>query len=445
MSEDVAYCSKTNARITNEEWFEISRALEPHHAVFYKVWEMGKPVFDDSIPTACVQFDNEGKFIWFRFNPGFWSTLDLYNKLFVICHEAMHVVLNHGARSRDAGVNSAAANVAMDIVVNHTLVRSFGFERDKIDNSENYCWIDTVFKDRLQKPSEDETFEHYFNMLDAISIDLVGPGMPKTVDGHEGLGDGDSNWGKVIKELNGSLSEEEKKAIESTIKKHFQDEERKKDGDNSKDGKDGGTHAGSGTGGWCFVTTGTRKRKKKWETIIKKWAIRHLKTTDKEVEQWIKINRRMSMLPRDMMLPTDAEVEVEDREATKIKVWFFLDTSGSCWNLKDRFFMAAESLPEYRFQVRLFCFDTMVQETTLESKKVYGGGGTSFKIIEDHVSKTMQREKIKHPDAVFVITDGYGDNIRPSKPEKWHWFLTADGSKGCIDPGCNIYSLAEFE
>ena len=131
-------------KISSEEWLEISYSLEPHHAVFYKVWQMGKPVFDESIDTAAVQFDQEGKFVLFRFNPNFWSKLNLYNKLFVICHEALHIVLNHGIRTKDAGMNAQAVNVALDVVVNHTLIRNFGFDCSMIDNADHFCWVDTV-------------------------------------------------------------------------------------------------------------------------------------------------------------------------------------------------------------------------------------------------------------------------------------------------------------
>jgi hypothetical protein len=66
-SFDVARCEQLDVRITNEEWFKISRALEPHHAVFYKVWEMGKPIFNSDIDTAAVQFDKNGEFICVSF------------------------------------------------------------------------------------------------------------------------------------------------------------------------------------------------------------------------------------------------------------------------------------------------------------------------------------------------------------------------------------------
>jgi predicted metal-dependent peptidase len=146
-----------------------------------------------------------------------------------------------------------------------------------------------------------------------------------------------------------------------------------------------------------------------------------------------------------MILPSEMENDDYYDEESKIDVWFFLDTSGSCWDLKDRFFSAAESIPEKRFKVRLFCFDTRVEETTLESRKIYGGGGTSFKIIEQHIQNIIKKENNKYPQAIFVISDGYGDNVYPAQPAKWHWFLTAGGIKNFIHKDCNIYNLEDYE
>src|SRR5579863_2349365 len=51
--------------ITSDEWLEISRALEVHHTLFYKLWKLGKPIFTDEIDTACVEFDDIGDVVAF--------------------------------------------------------------------------------------------------------------------------------------------------------------------------------------------------------------------------------------------------------------------------------------------------------------------------------------------------------------------------------------------
>ena len=398
---------------------------------------MGKPCFNEEIDTAAVQFDENGDFIWFHFNPQFWKRLQFKDKLFVICHEALHIILNHGIRTIDCGMNRRATNVALDIVVNHSLVNNFGFNRANIEGADDYCWVDTVFSGRKTMPPDNEMYEYYYNLFDKVYGDFgMGDGEgngPGLVDDHDMMGKESGDWKKVIDKLNEGLSDEEKEALKQTINKHF---EKPKPQKNQK--------AGVGTGGqWVFAGLTKVKKKKKWETVIKKWSRKYLIDKEKDDEQWARLNRRMTMLPRDMFLPTDMEVE-DDREKTRIKVWFFLDTSGSCWGLKDRFFTAALSLPTERFDVRLFCFDTTVQETTLESRKIYGGGGTSFSILEAEIQKEIQKGE-QYPEAVFVITDGYGDNIKPEKPNKWYWFITAGGSQSYIDKECNFFSLEDFE
>jgi hypothetical protein len=180
---DVAFSPEHQLKISNEEWFEISLALEPHHAVFYKVWQMGKPIFNDQIETAGVQFDENGDFIWFHFNPHFWRRLQFKDKLFVICHEALHIILNHGLRTRDCGrSNREAVNVALDLVINHSLVTGFGFDRDNIDSWQDYCWIDTVFPDKNPKPPTNEMYEYYLNLFDKVY-------------GDGGMGDGENGSG----------------------------------------------------------------------------------------------------------------------------------------------------------------------------------------------------------------------------------------------------------
>ena len=439
-SFDVAYCEENDVRISNEDWFEISRALEPYHAVFYKVWEMGKPIFNQEIETAAVQFDKNGELIWFHFNPNFWKRLQFKDKIFVICHEALHVVLNHGIRTRDAGSNAQATNVALDIVVNHSLVNNFGFVKSDIEGWQDYCWIDTVFPERKPRPSEHEAYEYYYNLFEKVYGDFgMGDGEgggPSVLDDHSMMSvdaDGDqADWSKAIDGLNSSLSEEEKASLKSVVEKHFKE-----------DPKSSEQQAGTGTGQWTFLNIKKVSHKKKWETVIKKWSKKYFKPKEKDEEQWARIHRRMSLLPRKMFLPSEMEIDERDFEKTRIDVWFFLDTSGSCWNLKDRFFTAAASLPPERFNIRLFCFDTVVKETTLESKKVYGGGGTCFKILEEEIQKEI-RQGAEYPTGVFVITDGYGTAVKPEKPQNWYWFLSAK-YRTHIPKECNVFNLADYE
>lgn len=93
----------------------------------------------------------------------------------------------------------------------------------------------------------------------------------------------------------------------------------------------------------------------------------------------------------------------------------------------------------------MFCFDTRVYETSLKTGKLYGFGGTSFYIIEDHIQKLIIEENIKYPKAVFIITDGWGSHVKPEQPDKWYWFITHPGSDSYIPEKSNIYKLENYE
>jgi predicted metal-dependent peptidase len=425
-----------------DEFFAVSRRLERHHAVFYKLWELGVPLFTKSIPTAAVCFDKVGRCIQFMFNPDFWRRLDDDQRDFVISHECLHVILNHGARMRDSA-DKSRCNVAMDVVVNQMLLEKFGFDRDEIDLDKEYCWLDNVFSPPEQPG---ETFEYYFNRTTP---------SPKRkfvlVDIHDFL-DG-SEAAEAIGRLNDDLSPEEKDEIKGLIDKHFQDEK------DDKKGVGRGDHAGST---WKFMKAERIRPKRKWETVIRRWTKKLLRNEFDYFEHWIRINRRLVMLPEDIVLPT--EMETQEREDDgKIQLYFFLDTSGSCSHLAERFWKAAMSVPSDRFEKRLFCFDTKVYDVNEKDKKLYGFGGTSFDILEQRIRQDIKKGATKsYPQAVFVITDGHGTRVQPEKAERWHWFLSdqyvfsgySGGSgrraipsfvRDLIPKKCKLYNLSDFE
>lgn len=419
--------------ISKEEWKEICLSLLDHHSLFYKIGEMGVPILTDSVPTACVTFDKSGKYINFLFNPNFWEKSSLYEKVFVVCHEALHIILNHGSRFKDSK-NPQISNVAMDVVVNHILVNRFGFDRNSIKMADELCWIDTVFADELANGkiiSDDETAEYYLNIINKNKNQDSLHSL-RIVDTH---GDDNSDSKFVFDKINEELTQEEKNSIKSVYDKHS---EKKLAGKNSE------SHI-------HFASQEQIKPKKRWETVVNKWAKKTLKNTDHDLEQWAKKHRRHVCLGTDLFLPSDTEVEDLYLEKNKIEVFFYLDTSGSCWHLKDRFFSVAESLPTKYFSVKLFCFDTVVSTTDIETRKMRGGGGTSFRIIEEHIQKTTKENNTNYPDSVWVLTDLYGDKVVPKFPERWHWFVDLHTEQTMnsirneyVPQECKLFLLRDF-
>jgi len=433
--------------ISTEKFFQIAQDLEIYHGIFSRIWQMGKPIADPSIPTAAVRFDRDGGFFSFCFNPDFFKTLDDYNLKFVICHEALHIILNHGYRGY--GLEPELANKSMDVVINESLVSNFGFDRNRITNANELCWYDTIFKN--EDVEQDKSFEYYYDLLYDKVLDSASGGemdsegnmkLPgsmggnqKTVDQHDGFGS--EHQDQIDEKLDDAcdkLSSDERNQLKDIVEKLLDDDTKQS------------LQAGSGAGGLTKIMSLEKvKTKRKWETVIKRWAQQYMKRNDKNHEQWARINRRFVTLSRDMFIPTEMEIDNFEEEKHRIKVIFFLDTSGSCVHLADRFWKAAKSLPESRFDIHLCCFDTRVYETSLKTGKLYGFGGTSFYILENYIQKyKKEKNNGKYPDAVFVITDGYGDPVQPEFCKKWYWFLS-ENHRGCIPKECNIFDLKDYE
>lgn len=427
-----------------EEWNEVAKHLDAATPIFYMMWKLGRPVYSDNIDTACVLFNKEGNCVGFEINQKFWESLTLTQKAFIIAHECMHVILNHGIRAKDLmekNVLMECANKSMDVIINETLAKNYFNRKELGDLSDKLCWYDTCF-DKKDNIEHDKNFEYYYNVMcrkkpNGDNRSGSGKSKGQLLDDHSGLWDKQADWESVEDYLNQvaeNCSAQDIQNMLDKIGKQIQDA-------NSSAGGSRGTGAG---GGFLIIKPELVKKKKKWETVINKWATTQLKQVDKDQEQWARINRRFVLMGDDMFIPSEIEIEDVDEDQKKIDVWFFQDTSGSCQHLAPRFFKAARSLPEKSFNIRMFCFDTEVYETSLKSGKLYGFGGTSFSCIEHKIQSIMNKEKVKYPKAVFVITDGYGDNVHPQHSDRWYWFLSCN-YKYCIPQKSSTYMLQDFE
>jgi predicted metal-dependent peptidase len=400
-------------------------------------------MFSRDLPTAGVYFDKEGDTIAFRVNPEFWATLTTTQKRFIICHEICHVLFLHGKRIKDMDkANMTLANKAADIVVNHFIVNSLGFERSKVDPDNKYCWTNTVFAHMAPAIIPDNrSFEYYYDLLikNPPPKNDKGEGQGDLVDSHDGLGDFSSE--EFNRMMEGAVRKDELKdllnnpKIRAALGKEVPNEN-KQDATSTKE-------KGTGEGGnWMQAILSKRFPKRKWESVIKNWAMKYIRSKDKE--QWLKTARKYNALPKgDMFLPSTEEVE--NLEKSRIRVWAFQDTSGSCQHLAQRFFGALRTLPEDKFDVKAHCFDTKVYPTDLKTGKLYGFGGTSFSCIEEYIQSELKKtNSTLYPQAVFVITDGYGDAVSPEKSNRWFWFLS-EPYEEYVPKDSKKYMLEDFE
>jgi predicted metal-dependent peptidase len=414
-------------KLDNEEMLKIAQRLENYHAVFYQLFEMGNPIFTNSIPTACVKFDEYGSNVGFEISPKFWKTLHGEQKPFVVAHETLHVLLSHGMRMVNTK-NAQACNIAMDVVVNELLVNKFGFNRVEVDPKNNYIWRNKIFPKGTVKKSQ--SFEYYYNHLKSLAASSSGKkkmkGFGSTVDDHSKM-KGGSLPQDVIERLKKKLSKDEKEQFGKAVA----------DASEEKDSDKAGTVAGQ----LCEVMPEEpAKISFKWKKILLPWTKKHM--SEEVNEQWIRTNRRLANVDSSIFLPS----EMEEQEAPDKKlatIFLFLDTSGSCKPIAKRFWTAYRSIPKELFDVKLFCFDTQTYEVDPKKRELFGFGGTRFYPIESRVQ--LETKGKKYPDAVWVFTDGQGSSVSPEKPERWHWFLTDHDYRNCIPRKSKVYKLSDFE
>lgn len=519
-NEQIKQVTIENAPMSRRERAKMARALEKHHAVFERIWRISRILMTDhpKLPTAGVLFNKEGKCVDFVVNKKFWESLNHTNREFVLCHECMHISLNHGHRTQEMNKSFAKiVNWAQDVVINHGLVNLYGFNQDEIDpvrvvmvpkmefkqdeegngvfrpvldedgevireeklddegkpiESRGYCWVETCFPDSSEEIPDDENFEYYFNRLKEDMDGNGGNGDDDergdnfdTVDAHgitpEDLGlnpdDYTEDFGEVIEHLNEELTSDEKQTLKDFIEKNEnsdpkpeKSEENQEGGRNDKgDPNDTSSNsAGTEAGGrWDFAKKQPITKPVKFEAIVTGWAKKYMKDTARDVDQFVIRNRRFrNMHLPTTILPTEGEVWGRFPEQDRTEVWFFQDTSGSCSGYRDRFFNIAERMPPDKFTMRLFCFDTEIYPTSLESRELFGFGGTYFHIIEEYIRDQLKYEHIKkYPEAVFVITDGFGTDVSPAKPKNWHVILTPRHAKNNFPDECNFYDLSNYE
>lgn len=401
-----------------KEILEIKKSLIAHHGVFRCFWDLCTPIYSQSIKTACVEFDQDGNYLKFLINPNFWHQKNLEEKKFIICHECLHILRGHGLRS--IGKINKQNNLAMDIVVNESLVKFFSFKKETIDPLDEYIWFDKFFKNNPEIEAW-RNFEYYAPHLNEND--------PHEASSHDYLSSIPSD---ILKKIIQDLDDDEltilKNKISDSIKNQPENEN---------------NYAGTHDGGLIKeFAIGKIKKKHKWESIIKKFE-KSFSKQELEEDCWFNKTRRNFNLNSNLFTPNEIESNIRKSNFKKIPTWFFLDTSGSCWNISERFFKAAKSLDEEKFDVKYFCFDTKVYPLNINKNKIFGGGGTSFSAIAQYIYNSNNNEK----PFVWILTDGYGDyiNIPDKQKKKWHWFLTENPQTDYIPKECHIYNLGDFE
>tara|TARA_E500000081_G_C6133024_1_gene354899 strand:- start:437 stop:1735 length:1299 start_codon:yes stop_codon:yes gene_type:complete len=431
----------TDNLISFEERIELGQILSEHHSIFQTFWSIGRIMFTDKIPTAAVGFDSAGDVLYMILNPDFWASLDLNNRAFVISHECLHVILNHGKRGKDYK-NHKLVNIAQDIVINEMLVNGFGFNKHDIKDWEQFCFVETLFEQNTITEKDIHTkgsFKYYYELLE----DNEHNEDKETIDQHSNSEGLDSEIQDLIdqmeeysqeacdyltEEVNPTLSDKEKVEFAEQLNSEFEE---------SKSSQAGNVPLGANIN----INLYKVKKNKKWESIVKDHIRSIVKTKFVEKPSWITRDRRSFCLDEELFTQGDWEVQVPEKQ--KYNLVFFLDSSGSCYSYAQRFVNMLRTIPEDVFEIHAFAFDRRLYPIDLTTGEINGGGGTSFSLLNNYINKLTQESK--HPDAIFVLSDGDGDHFVPEKPKLWHWLLTPYHNTYLIPKESKLHKMADFQ
>ena len=381
---------------------EIYSRLENYHSLFYTFVTLSNVWLTDTIPTACIELTKKPTI---KINETWWLASDWDVRLFIIQHECLHALLQHGIRF-DTFRNANDNNKAQDVVINEMLVSLFNVNRNSLPDWKKYCWIDTCFDDP-SKIAKNETFQYYLSRMKKDNTSQL-------FDIHlDGKGSGDF---AIPQEVLDTLSDDELKILQKVVGT--------------------GKFAGKGSGAIdAEFERRKEKRKVNFHKILRSLKKSLMKNTYESKYTVVQPARRFLTMETDgLQLPGihHNHNPLKDR----FSVALYIDVSGSCSAWFPMFKKAANIInADPILELECFAFDTSVTLIKFDtSLKI--GGGTDFGILE----ASCQRAN-KYPDVVMVITDGYGTKITPEYLKRWLWFLTDGGTKNLIPPESKVMPL----
>lgn len=299
------------------------------------------------------------------YNPDFFTELKQEERVGLIAHEIMHIIMLHHLRIDGRDIEQW--NAACDFAINPILQNS---------------GITIPEGGLINSQFEGLSAEEIYNRLNTNK-------QPRQ---NEGGGKG-ANFGNVVK----PPKEEDLKELEQRAKQM------------ALDAYNAGKQAGNLPQGMQQIIKDLVEPKQNWKEILNRFVSEVVRND----YTWVKPNPRY--LPAGMYLPALESLEIG-------KIAFAIDTSGSINNNLFCEFLSEirEAMSLFHVPVTVIHCDSKIQrvEQLTEDDKItpVGGGGTAFQPVFDYVNKEMEDAK-----AIIYFTDGEASDTykEPVCPVLW--------------------------
>lgn len=402
--------------------------LDENYAYFLtNVLNAGKPIWDNSIPTAAVAIPKGEKVdrdtFEFVFNPSFAESLSTEQFAFVLAHECMHVLLYHLTLSLNF-YNKEIFNVAADCVINDFLM---GAGLVAIDG---LCTGEAVVGFNCANSTVTEVYNIIENDPELSSKFGGSSGPPEwvVIDSHDWMHDPQSardfiNAAAASGLTPDSLPDDLEEILNETISEYEKTKV-----------------AGKGTGKEEFMRE--KKITLKWVELLERLSpdmFRLPGAGPRPLSSFRRTRRKLAGMHSfsDAILPsteTPDKGPLTSKSDRKPHIVLALDTSGSIGtDTANKFLNLAKSIPSDKVEVSACTFQTGYLPLDLAAPK-WRSGGTDFspiqQFIRDHV---LPKNNNSYPNAVVVVTDGYAafGADRPSleQAKNWTWLLLSHDQK----------------
>jgi predicted metal-dependent peptidase len=417
---------------------EITAELTPFllrvNSIFFTfTQDMMVPEFSTEIPTAAVAFSRDEldkPCIKFMFNPEFWDSLNYNEKIFVFVHEVLHVLFSHGKRGNEFFElipknlqSQQLLNISMDICINELILSQY---LSDIPTStmpkimEIACFIDTVFEGCSDDIEKAKNFQYYYQKyLEKFGEESLEEFKLSSMDSH------------YFDNIDSELLEEIEEMIDNIINS---EDEKEESLDNDKIIKLPGKGYSLNNGNNDDIIN---KQYEKPDHSLEKYfdlavATSFYKEPPVVKTQWYGVNRRNISISKNTSLSIPIRKEIHKNN--KHKILAYCDVSGSCENVSRKFISMISDLSDKKYEKDIYVFADRVKECKIVDKKIsYSGAGygTNINDVMKHYNNNMIKNKY---DAVFVLTDGYYQNINhynDSHYSNWHFFIIDNGITNC--------------
>ena len=347
----------------------------------------------DEVPTAAT----DGKNLFF--NPDFFMGLDAEERVFLLLHEVMHNVYEHGIRLgfRD----NSTWNEAGDYVINDELIqRGFKMPKDGLHDS-NYrdMSADEIYEDLIKKKDKGGS-----------NAPTPWPDIQAPPDNQQGDGNPDKSGNGQ-----GSSGQNQSQGLGGIPAPSAQEV-----ADHNKDLLIQATQASQMSGDKAGTVPGSLERildkmlkpKLPWNKILAKFLF----SLNKNDYSWRKPNRRF--ISQGIIMPSLHSEGVG-------KIDFAVDTSGSVSEADFNRFISEIGYVFKTFnpkEIGVMQFDSILQSNDkccsvqdFLKIKFSGGGGT-------RIEPVLEVFKDNDAKALVILTDGYlyhGEELDPKKPVIW--------------------------